>query len=126
MPNWVRNDLEITGPEAELERFMAECFTIEAETPRLDFDRLIPMPATSREDVGRMGSRAISAVSVRERAFSPTGTFGPSGIEARSGMPTTSRLRLPATAARQSSSTSVRHGASRGQSTRSSLSAFPY
>jgi hypothetical protein len=36
MPNWVMNDLEVTGPEAELERFMAECFTMEATQLRFD------------------------------------------------------------------------------------------
>ena len=54
MPNWVDNDLKITGPEAELERFMVECVTMEAEGPRFDFDKLIPMPTEIREstDVG--------------------------------------------------------------------------
>ena len=46
MPNWVMNDLKITSPEAELERFMAECFTRDATELRFDFDKLIPMPAT--------------------------------------------------------------------------------
>ena len=27
MPNWVSHSLTITGPEAERERFMAECFS---------------------------------------------------------------------------------------------------
>ena len=56
MPNWVMNDLKITGSETELERFIAECFTIEAEGPRLDFDKLIPMPDAIRSNTDDGGT----------------------------------------------------------------------
>src|SRR5689334_17510205 len=59
MPNWVLNDLTITGPETELDRFMAECFT----GPRFDFDKLIPMPATLK------GWRPRRSLREAERSF---------------------------------------------------------
>jgi hypothetical protein len=40
-PNWCENFLTITGPEAELKRFMAQCITMEADKPRLDLDKLL-------------------------------------------------------------------------------------
>lgn len=42
MPNWVCNDIEITGPEADLSHFMSECITTASEC--VDFDKLIPQP----------------------------------------------------------------------------------
>ena len=59
MPNWVNNDLKITGPEAELERFLAECFSESESGPRLDFDRFIPMPAPIKEGVLRDNGAVI-------------------------------------------------------------------
>ena len=59
MPNWVDHDLEITGPEAELKRFRLDCFSEGEEGPRLDFDKLIPMPTSIKESNrhGQDGSR---------------------------------------------------------------------
>ena len=38
-------DLTITGPEADRERFLVECFSQDAEAKmQLDFDKLIPQP----------------------------------------------------------------------------------
>jgi Ferredoxin-like domain in Api92-like protein len=58
MPVWVANRLEISGPEAELERFRDECFTMEAEGPRLNFDKLIPMPDAIRSSTDGGGMEA--------------------------------------------------------------------
>ena len=44
MPNWVRHDLKITGPEAERTRFVAECFSKTDDGVELDFNKLIPEP----------------------------------------------------------------------------------
>ena len=50
MPNWVRHDLTITGPETERERFMAECFSQYKDTIHFDFDRLIPQPEHIKDE----------------------------------------------------------------------------
>jgi hypothetical protein len=47
MPNWVQHGLTITGPEAERERFIAECFSKADDGMRFDFNRLIPEPKHS-------------------------------------------------------------------------------
>ena len=48
MPNWCEMDLTVTGPKAELDRLVKECFVVDTDqenkNPRLDFDRIIPYP----------------------------------------------------------------------------------
>src|SRR5687768_12500948 len=45
MPNWVSHNLTVSGPKAELTRFLDECFCIaENGQPRFDFNKLVPMP----------------------------------------------------------------------------------
>ena len=47
MPNWCINQLEVTGPDADLDRFL-EATTSDADDNgdrHLSFDRLVPMPA---------------------------------------------------------------------------------
>ena len=40
MPNWCKNELVISGPAPELERFLNECLTV----GQLDFERIVPIP----------------------------------------------------------------------------------
>ena len=58
--NGCSNNLKITGPEAELKRFMAEYIIMEAGRPRLDLDKLIPEP----DDVTRSVLQPIPATHV--------------------------------------------------------------
>jgi len=51
MPNWVHHHLTITGPEAERERFMAECFSHANDETNFDFAKLIPEP--EHKDIGK-------------------------------------------------------------------------
>jgi hypothetical protein len=52
MPNYVYHDLTITGPEADRERFMAECFSRgDDNETNFDFDKLIPEPEHIKEVV---------------------------------------------------------------------------
>jgi hypothetical protein len=52
MPNWFHNDIEITGPEADLSRFLAEYInTTDKERPACDFDKIIPQPQEVLQDV---------------------------------------------------------------------------
>jgi hypothetical protein len=51
MPNLVSHHLTITGPEAELERFMEECFSEGENGLYLDFNKLLPMPARIEKSI---------------------------------------------------------------------------
>jgi len=59
MPNWTENHLVAEGDKDELTRFLD---TIGTKKNKLDFDKIIPMPAILRRTVS--GARTISNVSV--------------------------------------------------------------
>lgn len=51
MPNWCENKLRVTGPKAEVARFMEEAKGNESgEWQDLDFSRLVPMPVEKKDD----------------------------------------------------------------------------
>jgi hypothetical protein len=55
MPNHVFHTLKIAGPEAEIERFLSECFTPDDEKgPQFDFDRIVPEPEHEPADPERI------------------------------------------------------------------------
>jgi hypothetical protein len=61
MPNWVEHELKITGPEAELNRFLAECLS-EGKRGQRRFDTLIPMPAEIRDSTDGGGKNLDGSI----------------------------------------------------------------
>jgi len=59
MPNWVHHQLTVTGPEAERERFLAECFSQTEGETNFDFDRLIPQPEHIKRDLAKREQREV-------------------------------------------------------------------
>lgn len=61
MPNYVHHQLTITGPEAERERFMAECFSHANDETNFDFDKLVPEQGNGVRAVLSDGTELIPA-----------------------------------------------------------------
>jgi len=45
MPNWVYNDVTVSGDKNEIAKFFKECFVDES----IDYDKIIPQPKTKRD-----------------------------------------------------------------------------